>query len=93
MNIAPTFFKCRDVQKVGAIFIFANLERKEEKSCSELPRSRRGRFTVWRATSDATALTETVSCLQLTVPAGKSAADFHRQIVTHAEHTLKAAPP
>ena len=30
-------------------------------------------------------------CLQLTVPTAKPVADFHRQVVTHAEHTSKAA--
>ena len=46
---------------MGAIFNFANLERKEGKSCSESPRSRHGRYIVWRAISVATALTETVA--------------------------------
>ena len=28
-------------------------------------------------------------CLWLTVPTAKSVADFHRQVITHAEHTTK----
>ncbi|MEE0568796.1 MAG: hypothetical protein UC379_01985, partial [Acutalibacteraceae bacterium] len=30
-------------------------------------------------------------CLRLTVPTAKPVADFHRQVITRAEHTSKAA--
>ncbi|MEE0568820.1 MAG: hypothetical protein UC379_02110, partial [Acutalibacteraceae bacterium] len=32
-------------------------------------------------------------CLRLTVPTAKPVADFHRQVITRAEHTRKGVTP